>query len=248
MKSKAIAAVLSAAALTYCFSNTLITNAVESDSSIPAEATEFDGSYYMVYNERLSWLEAELFCESLGGHLVTITSQEEQDFIESINSAKKWIGGYRHTGWDNTWYWVTSEEWDYTNWAEGEPNNSSNVISNENKAAVWPLLWNDLNLNSSEQYGFICEWDEYSVTHVNLGYVNNDGAVDALDASDILRAYALKQTIGDWGLTETQFYMADVDKNNYVDAIDASIVLTYYAHTATDTDDDNLWHFEVTVK
>ena len=50
---------------------------------------------------------------------------------------------------------------DYTNWDEGEPNNSSNVISNENCVAVWPDYWNDMNYaNTYEQSGFICEWDE----------------------------------------------------------------------------------------
>ena len=71
---------------------------------------------------------------------------------------------------------------------------------------------------------------------------------DALDASNILAAYARKQTTGDYGLTDQQFYMSDVDKNNYVNATDASIVLKYYADSSTNTDNDHLWYFEVTVK
>ena len=43
----------------------------------------------------------------------------------------------------------------------GEPNDSHNVVSNENCVAVWPLYWNDLNENNTfETSGFICEWDE----------------------------------------------------------------------------------------
>mgnify|MGYP003314921487 FL=1 len=42
--------------------------------------------------------------------------------------------------------------------------------------------------------------------------------------------------------------MSDVDKNNYVNATDASIVLKYYADSSTNTDNDHLWYFEVTVK
>ena len=245
-----IAALLSAVSV-FTLSSAICVSAEDTavtTPQIPENAVEFNGSYYKVFNDRLCWLDAELYCESLGGHLVTITSQEEQDFIESINWQKKWIGGYRHTGWDNTWYWITGEKWDYTNWGEGEPNNSSNVISNENKASVWPKLWNDLNLNSTEQNGFICEWDKYSVEHVYLGNINEDDTTDALDASNILAAYARKQTTGDYGLTDQQFYMSDVDKNNYVNATDASIVLKYYADSSTNTDNDHLWYFEVTVK
>ena len=31
-------------------------------------------------------------CKELGGHLVVITSKEEQQFIESINHVPRWIG------------------------------------------------------------------------------------------------------------------------------------------------------------
>lgn len=247
---KFIAALLSAISIA-SFSAVHSVSAEEAGKTAPAipeDAVEFNGSYYKIYNDRLSWLDAELYCENLGGHLVTVTSQEEQEFIESINNQKKWIGGYRHTGWDNTWYWITGEEWDYTNWGEGEPNNSSNVISNENKASVWPKFWNDLNLNSREQYGFICEWDKYSVEHIFLGDSNGDNTADALDASDILAAYARNQTTGDYGLTEQQIFMSDVNKDNSVNSIDASIVLQYYADVSTNTDNDHLWYFEVTVK
>ncbi len=118
----------------------------------------FNNHYYKVYSGRYTWTEAKTKCEEMGGYLATITSLEEQTFIESINNQRKWIGGYRDD--DYNWYWVTGEVWDYTNWASGEPNNSSNVISNERYAAVWPKQWNDLaNTNRSEQNGFICEWD-----------------------------------------------------------------------------------------
>ena len=48
------------------------------------------------------------------------------------------------------------------NWAPGEPNNSSNMISNENRVVIWNNSgqWNDLNdKNIEEQNGFVCEWE-----------------------------------------------------------------------------------------
>ena len=39
---------------------------------------------YQVFDTSMRWTEAEEYCESLGGHLVTITSEEEQKFIECL--------------------------------------------------------------------------------------------------------------------------------------------------------------------
>lgn len=137
---------------------------------IPDDAVIFNGHYYKIYSDRASWSEAKQKCESLGGYLATITSQEEQSFIETLNSSNKrlWIGAYRDSNFN--WQWVTNENWSYTNWGEGEPNNSSNVVSNENCVAIWPNTWNDLNNdNKSEQSGYICEWgDIYTSETVSI--------------------------------------------------------------------------------
>ncbi|MBO7475296.1 MAG: hypothetical protein J6U00_15065, partial [Ruminococcus sp.] len=37
-----------------------------------------DPDNYKVFNEGMTWTEAEAYCEGLGGHLVTITSAQEQ--------------------------------------------------------------------------------------------------------------------------------------------------------------------------
>ena len=44
----------------------------------------YNGSSYKIYTEPMTWTQAKEYCEALGGHLVSITSQEEQDFIEVI--------------------------------------------------------------------------------------------------------------------------------------------------------------------
>ena len=73
---------------------------------LPEDAVlwEGNGHYYKVFSgpnseyPQLTWEEAKLACEQLGGHLVTITSSEEQDFIESLDSTtcigewSVWIG------------------------------------------------------------------------------------------------------------------------------------------------------------
>lgn len=119
-----------------------------------------DGHKYEIFHDTLTWEEAKAACEAKGGHLATITSQEEQKMIESLNtqSSKLWIGGCKNSA--GEWCWVTGEPWEYQNWGDGEPNNSSNVVADESCVAVWPIKWNDLaNSNTYEQSGYICEWE-----------------------------------------------------------------------------------------
>lgn len=150
-------------------------NPVAVKAEAPASAKVYNGNKYQIYRQSGTWTEAKEYCESIGGHLATITSAKEQAFIEKLNADNNrlWIGGYRTE--KNEWKWVTGETWKYTNWDEGEPNDSSNVVSNENSVAVWPKKWNDLNdKNTYEQSGFICEWEgekvpaKTKITKVNV--------------------------------------------------------------------------------
>ncbi|WP_022665926.1 PEP-CTERM sorting domain-containing protein [Desulfospira joergensenii] len=76
--------------------------------------------------------------QSYAGHLATITSAGENSFINDLglgvdlNQEKSFMtGGYQTpqgTESDDTarmadWHWVTGEEWNYTAWRSGEPNN-----------------------------------------------------------------------------------------------------------------------------
>ncbi|MBR5166375.1 MAG: leucine-rich repeat protein [Ruminococcus sp.] len=73
---------------------------------------------------------------------------------------------------------------------------------------------------------------------VDLGDANQDGSVDAKDASFILVAYAKASTGSEDGLTDTQREAADVNTDGKVDAKDASAILAYYAYLSTGGSDD----------
>ncbi len=61
--------------------------------------------------------------EGVSGHLVTLTSAAETQFVvanfATAVSTHAYIGGYRIPG-DN-WAWVTGEPFTYTNWSPGYP-------------------------------------------------------------------------------------------------------------------------------
>ena len=144
----------------------------ETDSLIPAGAQEFNGNYYMLYDESKSWSEAQAFCESMGGHLVCIGSQNEQDFLIELSksSTKKnlWIGA--KTDATGIYSWVSNEAFGYTNWAEDEPNNlfdsQYTAMMYTHNASYDAGLWNDENENGRSwsgyylsDFGFVCEWE-----------------------------------------------------------------------------------------
>lgn len=66
-----------------------------------------------------------------------------------------------------------------------------------------------------------------------LGDVNEDGSIDASDASQVLAEYASTATGHAPSLSESQRKAADVNIDAAVDAIDASRILAYYASAAT---------------
>ena len=66
------------------------------------EKHSFNGHDYAVIPLcDLSWTEARDYCESIGGHLATITSKEEQQFIMTIlhrQTSMLWLGGSKVNG------------------------------------------------------------------------------------------------------------------------------------------------------
>lgn len=145
-------------------------NSALSDSAIkvniPSNAFSWNGHYYMCYNNCSSWEDAENYCESMGGHLATITSSAENNAVFSYWLSCGYESGYfGYT--DNTnegmWYWINEETSDYTNWHSGEPNAES---SNEDYAMFYFKFgdgtWNDGNFGNgtvNDDTVYICEWD-----------------------------------------------------------------------------------------
>ena len=72
-----------------------------------------------------------------------------------------WLGGRRDPGNRDTWVWSDGTPWDYTNWVQGQPDNTAGV---EDCAHMWesghlPLAerhkWNDRPC--SHERTFVCK-------------------------------------------------------------------------------------------
>lgn len=116
----------------------------------------YNGHSYKVFTDNKTWIEAENYCESLGGHLVTITSQEEMDFIKTLPEIKSaWIGATYNNG----WIWITGENFSFTNWKGyvGKSSSYSAYICNVSSSSAYYGEWEYQSKSYSEKY--ICEWD-----------------------------------------------------------------------------------------
>ncbi len=127
-------------------------------SAVPVQwttASGGNGHWYEFFSVEIDWHAARSFAESqshggISGHLVTITSSSEQDFLAAHNviSSGAWLGAFQDVTAEDFsepgggWRWVTGELWDFQAWAPGQPDNEPH---DENYAwSSSSLLWGDL--------------------------------------------------------------------------------------------------------
>ena len=123
---------------------------------IPTVRETLKNNTYLLFDDAMTWPEAKIKAEELGGHLVTICSQEEQMLIEKmvLNGQRRayFIGG-TDEGHEGTFTWITGEPFGLAKWSPGEPNNAG---GNENYLEVFNNgCWNDIPANIKR--GFIVE-------------------------------------------------------------------------------------------
>ncbi len=119
----------------------------------------YNGNVYKLFDYRMSAAEAKEYCERLGGHLATVTTAEEDaamfSYLVKMGRFDCTFGGNDERA-EGVWEWVTGEEFSYTNWGSGEPNNQGDEDFVEITASG---VWND----APWQPSFMCEWDNCCV-------------------------------------------------------------------------------------
>ena len=85
----------------------------------------FEQSCYQIPDDHKDWASAENDCVQKGGHLASIHSKEENDFLlrlvgsGPISSPVSIIGGKVKI--DQSFFWTDGTEFDYSNWQLGQP-------------------------------------------------------------------------------------------------------------------------------
>ena len=184
----------------------------------------FKGHEYQLIDISNTWFEAKADCEARGGHLVTITSSEENNFVSNLMVTNEiWIGLTDELN-EGAWQWITAEKVIFTSWGSSEPNDDG--IGEDYTEMFSDGSWNDNGPPSDPTLinYYVCEWDIFSSkknlilhfrmnegsgnTIYDLSGNNNNGAVSG----------AIWTTLGEFG------YALEFDGDDWVDAPFAKII------------------------
>ncbi|XP_054422207.1 low affinity immunoglobulin epsilon Fc receptor [Pteronotus mesoamericanus] len=120
----------------------------------PERWVSFQRKCYYFGEGAKKWIQARFACSKLQGRLVSIHSQEEQDFLaKHVNKKGSWIG-LRDLNIEGEFVWMDGSPLEYSNWRPGEPNNGG-----QGEDCVMMLgsgQWNDA-FCSSPLGGWVCD-------------------------------------------------------------------------------------------
>ena len=204
-----------------------------------------------------SWSSANEAAGQVGGHLATITAPAELGFVEVLSACvgcpgwgPSWaIGGIQNqasptyaepTG---GWQWVTGENWSWSPWTHGEPNNSGgsedflylhclrgfNDGGDSSNGCVAAIIeWSaDCNADGIVDYGQILSGQLIDANSNGIpdicdvdpcpGDISGNGAVDGVDLSVLLGVWGTDGSGGEFD--------ADVTNDGIVNGADLTIIL-----------------------
>ena len=103
---------------------------------------QYNGSTYILSNSA-TWQQAQAEAQSLGGNLVTINNQAEQNWLITTfgSSEELWIGLTDQVI-EGQFKWASGETSTYTNWYAGQPDNGGPngehyVVLNYGSSGKW---------------------------------------------------------------------------------------------------------------
>lgn len=124
-----------------------------------------NGHTYEFIAGSFDWAQASADAASKGGYLATVTSADENAFINGVIGGQlAWLGGTDSGFAINDWHWAGGPEagqaFSYTNWQAGEPNNCCN--GEDYLQINWATnngTWNDHGGpgNGYQQNGYVLE-------------------------------------------------------------------------------------------
>ncbi len=171
-------------------------------SAVPSGAKEYNGHTYYVFKSSVSWTKAKQYCENRGGHLATITSAKENNFVASLIDKKGikncWLGASDSSE-EGTWKWVTGETFKYNDWGSGQPDNYQ---KEEHYLQVENDIWNDQNNEDLNVQGYVCEWD-MTKTKASSVRLNKSSATVYYKGTGTIKVLNTEKTVK-WSSSDTK--------------------------------------------
>ena len=131
----------------------------------PADAVEFHRKYFKIFPEQLSWHEARMKCQDLGGHLAIATSDEENRSLTTLTRERgldsPWLGATDEKV-EGTWVCVDGTPMRYSHWdvAVKQPNDKQGLEHYVVLIVARDGMWSDQpDVSSQNHPGFSFEWD-----------------------------------------------------------------------------------------
>ena len=111
------------------------TNVIEVEAAESVKT--FNGHYYLFVNDVVDAGTAELKADLKGGHLVTINTKEENQFVaeQMVTEGDIWLGAKKNT--KGAWKWITGEKFSYSNWNEDWHSNGNDEIYLRMEDGAW---------------------------------------------------------------------------------------------------------------
>ncbi len=115
------------------------------DEVCPAPGVEFNGQCYILGGGDFAQAEQACMDNFCGGHLASIHSQAEDDFVSGLFTIGGFIGG-TDSATEGEFVWTDGSPFDFENWLDGEPND----LDNEDCIQFGPDGWNDLKCSTDQ--------------------------------------------------------------------------------------------------
>lgn len=135
----------------------------------------YDNHAYYISTNEMTWHEAKTLCEEVGGHLVTISDDQENSFVHQNTIYETWIG-FTDEGHESMWTWISGEPTTYQNWMPGEPNNGG---TGEHWAHIrwmgYESRWND----SSEDDPFYAVLEYDNLCESSMSFNPDHGSIES---------------------------------------------------------------------
>uniref|UniRef100_A0A7S1PJB7 C-type lectin domain-containing protein n=1 Tax=Percolomonas cosmopolitus TaxID=63605 RepID=A0A7S1PJB7_9EUKA len=118
-----------------------------------SDVATYEGYEYQYFGAKRTWKNAEKACEVWGGHLASVNSRAEHNFVKGLTSKWSWIGLTNENS--RSWSWSDGSSLSFSKWFIFEPNNWGRNEHCGTANFIARGYWHDFNCHL--RLGYICK-------------------------------------------------------------------------------------------
>ena len=130
----------------------------QNQNNISADAKEFGGHPYKMFNESIPWDEARRRCEARGGYLACVETDDERKFLDQLAKNRVvWLGGSDKAQ-EGRFVWLTGKKVTLRV-RDNNPDRGRLILARDGVLCARHGRGNFNNFKVKRIQGFICEWE-----------------------------------------------------------------------------------------